>query len=120
MNVFIDRDSTGKITGVFANAQSAGQEMLAAESAEVVAFRETQASAVPEIVTAAQMIRALDAQGLLATVQAAVNTAGGLTLALWQHAPYFHRADPLIAQVATAIGKTSEEIDSLFMLASTF
>lgn len=75
---------------------------------------------VPEVVTSAQMIRALDDMGLLATVQTAVNGAGGLTLALWQHAAQFHRADPLIAQIAQAIGKSEADVDVLFVLAATF
>lgn len=75
---------------------------------------------VPKIVTAAQMIRALDREGLLAPVKTAVHDAGGLTLELWNHAPYFHRDDALIGAVAAALGKSDAEVDALFVLAATF
>lgn len=76
--------------------------------------------AVPESVTASQIIRALDKLGLLEAVKAAVNKAGGLTLELWNRAPFFARKDPLIAGVAAAIGKTDAEVDALFILAATY
>lgn len=75
---------------------------------------------VPEQVTAAQIIRALDHEGLLSGVKAAVTQAGGLTLELWNHAPFFHRGDPLIAGIAAALGKSEDEVDELFRLAATF
>ena len=75
---------------------------------------------VPQEVTAAQLIRALDKMGLLDAVNAATEKAGGLTLALWNRAPFFHRADPMLAALGRAIGKTDAEIDALFVLAATY
>lgn len=116
---YVSRRDDGSIYGLFTVRQHPGQEELADDHADVVAFRNPPPR-VPENVTAAQMIRALDQMELLADVKAAVTAAGGLTLELWNHAPFFHRGDPLIAGVAAALGKSDAEIDELFTLAATF
>ena len=73
---------------------------------------------VPQIITSAQAIRALYAANLLTDVQAAVTQAGGLTLALWQHAPTFHRDDTIITQLAGVMGLTEQQVDDLFRAAA--
>lgn len=90
-----------------------------ATPAEVTAWRAAIAAEPMPLVSAAQLIRALDQMGLLVQVNAAATAAGGLTLALWNRAPFFARSDPLIAGIAAAIGKTPADVDGLFVLAAT-
>lgn len=71
----------------------------------------------PIVVTAAQLLRALDQSGDLAAVDAAAKAAGGLTKLLWERAATFDRSDPFIASIGTAIGKTPEQIDAIFLAA---
>jgi hypothetical protein len=92
----------------------------AATDGEVAAWQAAQAAVVPSQVTSSQLIRAVNANGMLATIQAAVTTMGGLQLALWNHAPFWHRNDPLFVALATALGKTSTDMDNIFISAATF
>jgi hypothetical protein len=75
---------------------------------------------VPQEVTAANFVRALDQAGLLDQVNAAVDGAGGLTKALWNHASFFRRDDPMLMNMAAAVGQTAPQLDDLFRLAATF
>lgn len=78
----------------------------------------TAASAVPQSVTACQARLALNAGGLLAEVNTAVNAAGGATLITWEYATIINRADPLITSIGTSLGLTSAAIDALFVAAA--
>lgn len=69
------------------------------------------------VVTPWQIRKALNAIGLRAAVEAAVSVADQTTKDAWEFAQEFRRDNPLIAAVATALGKTEAEIDALFALA---
>ena len=73
--------------------------------------------AVPVFVTNAQLKRQLDALGKLTASHGAVTQAGGLVLELWYGAGVFHRADPLLNQMAAAIGMAPADIDAAFIAA---
>lgn len=68
-------------------------------------------------VTPWQIRKALNAAGLRTAVEAAVAAADQTTKDAWEFAQEFRRDNPLIAAVATTMGKTEQEIDDLFTLA---
>ena len=72
------------------------------------------------VVSAASLRRALDAKGWLADVRAAVAGADALTQELWTAASVFPIDDPMVAAVAAAIGKTSDDVLAVFQLAETY
>jgi hypothetical protein len=91
------------------------------------------APAVPAEVGAGQIRAAMIASGIAADVDAldaqivaalAANvpdaTQRAVALALWRHATAFRRDHATIALVSAALGKTSAEIDALFILAASF
>lgn len=113
--MFVDRNGNGRVTGVYFLAQHEGQEELPDDHADVVAYNNPP----PVMVTAAQIIRALDESNLLVDVDAAVALADPMTQRLWARSANFARNDPMLLAIATALGKTSEELDDLFRLAAT-
>jgi hypothetical protein len=91
------------------------------------------AVAVPAEVGAGQIRAAMIAIGIAADVDAldaliatsleqniANATERAVALALWRHAGAFKRDNAFVLTAATALGKTSAEIDDLFRLAATF
>lgn len=73
---------------------------------------------VPDSVTPRQARLALSGAGLLDSVNAAINTAGGASLITWEYASTINRTDPLIASFSTMLGLTSAQIDQLFIQAA--
>lgn len=125
--MFVDRDEAGSIVAVFASRQKQGQEELAANARDLLAFLsptliaslQALSTPVPERVSAGQLIRALENVGLLDKVDAAVARADSLTQRLWARAPFFPRNDPMIVTIAQALGKSATEVDNLFRLAAS-
>jgi hypothetical protein len=74
---------------------------------------------VPQTVSPLQMRRALTELGLRTDVENAVETLDQDAKDAWQYATEIHRNNGIIANVATALNKTTEDIDNLFRLAST-
>jgi hypothetical protein len=71
------------------------------------------------IVSPWQIRKALNATGLRAAVEAAV-ALGDITIQdAWNHATEFVRTDPLVSALGYTLGKTDQELDALFELAST-
>ena len=69
-------------------------------------------------VTPRQIRMALTRAGLRATVEAVV-AAGDQDLKDWyEYSTEFNRDNPLVEQMATAIGQTSAQIDALWVLAA--
>ena len=70
-------------------------------------------------VTPRQIRMALTRAGLRAQVEAAV-AAGDQDLKDWyEFSTTFQRAQPLVAQMGTALGQTSAQLDALWQLAAT-
>jgi hypothetical protein len=90
---------------------------LAADGTLMVDQATVTALSIPQSVTNAQLKRQLDVMGKLGASQAAVTQAGGLTMELWYGAGEFHRTDPLLTAMATAIGMTSSDVDAAFIAA---
>lgn len=74
----------------------------------------------PEAVVTPRQIRlALNAIGMRDAVETYVNGADQNTKDTWLYATQFERSHPMIAAAAAATGKTSADLDALFLLAST-
>lgn len=89
-----------------------------AKDAEIIAFFDAIKNPVPNQVSAAQMIRALDAKKIYDDVDTAIKNIGGLTSLLWARAPFFERSDPLMVDAAKALGMSDADLDDLFHLAA--
>jgi hypothetical protein len=75
---------------------------------------------VPGNATAGNFIKALAELGWLDAVDQAVAQADALSQRLWARASSFDRHDPMLIAVATAIGKTSDDLDALFRKANSY
>jgi len=78
---------------------------------------ETIPDFVPEAVTDLQARLALEEAGLLATVEVAVEAAGGATKLYWDRSLVIRRDSAFIASVGSAIGLSAAQIDALFVSA---
>lgn len=72
---------------------------------------------IPSVVPAGDFVVALHQLGWIDDVKAAVAQAGAMAEDLWMHASTFERGHPMLLQVAQAIGKTSDDLDRLFLTA---
>lgn len=68
----------------------------------------------PRPISARQIRLALHHAGLLSTVQQMVDSTGGELSIWWEYSTEFHRANPLVAQMATALGVASEQVDAIW------
>jgi hypothetical protein len=116
--MFMGRREDGSIYGLWAVRQWEGQEELPDDHAEVAAFR--AAVPTPGAASAGDFMRALYELGWYDDVSAAVTAAGGLPKILWNRASVFERNHPMVIAIATAIGKTSDDLDELFRKATTY
>lgn len=116
--MFVDR-TNGVVTGAYPAQQYEGQEEVAADHADVIAFLDAQANAVPGQVSAGQLVQALAELDLLDAVDSAVEQADAMTQRLWARAAFFPRNDPMVIAIAEAVVRTSEQMDDLFRLAAT-
>jgi hypothetical protein len=109
--------TAGVIVAAFTYEQAgyATEELDDATSAELQAFL---APGIPQSITNAQLKRQLAADNRLDAAKAAIAQADGLAEALWYGAAVFLRTDPLLIQLATAIGMTSADIDATFVAAA--
>lgn len=79
-----------------------------------------QPPVVPSSVTRRQFKLGLLSLDLLDDVEAAATASSDRALKInWAEALDFERNNPFVAQMASALGKTDDEIDALFILAKT-
>lgn len=88
------------------------------EVAEIEA-RKTAPPTVPQSVTMRQARLALLSAGLLPSVTTAINAAGESAKIEWEYAQEVQRASGLVPAMATALGLTESQIDTLFIEASS-
>jgi hypothetical protein len=110
---YVDRDQDGRIVGIYAVAQRDYQEYVDGDV--------KLAEAPPQEVTMRQARLALLAAGKLAGVDAAIDalpepqkTAARIT---WDYSSVVLRHQPLVLQLAPAIGLTDAQLDNLFLQA---
>jgi len=80
------------------------------------------ALSIPQSVSRYQARAALLAEGLLAQVEAYFSTLPESSLAklAWLEAPTVNRTSDALADAASALGLTEEQVDALFLSAITF
>jgi hypothetical protein len=78
-----------------------------------------QTPAVPGSVSMRQLRLWLHSQGLLAAVDAAVSAIGGAAQIEWEYATAIERQNPLVLQLASALGLDSAAVDQAFITATT-
>lgn len=94
--------------------------LTAEEMAEFEARRAVESDArKPRAVAMRQAKLALLQQGLLASVDSAINQAGEAAKIEWQYATELKRTHPLTISISAALGLTEQQLDDLFTLAST-
>jgi hypothetical protein len=95
------------------------EEQLEDDNAELLAFLNAPGP-VPQTASSGDFMRALYDLGWYDAAKAAVASVGGLAQILWDRAAIFERQHPMVAQIATAIGKTSDDLDNLFRKTATY
>lgn len=75
---------------------------------------------IPQTASSGDFIKALYELDWLTDVDAAVAQADPLSRRLWERASIFERQNSMLIAVATAIGKTSEDLDALFVKANSY
>jgi hypothetical protein len=114
---YAHRREDGSVASIHEELQpDYAEEAIDSASPELALFF---APRIPQEVTAAQLIRALDQLGDLAAVDAAVAGADALTQRLWARSGFFVRTDPLLNGIGQALGKSAADLDNLFRLAAT-
>jgi len=73
---------------------------------------------VPQRITALQARRALLASDMLDQVEAALARQPRAVQITWEYATEIHRDDPMLAEVAQAIGLSTNTLDDLFRAAA--
>lgn len=95
------------------------EEEAALEAQWAAAAAEANTPKVPVSITPRQCRLLLLQQGLLSTVEAMIAQQDDATKITWEYALEFRRDDPLLTQLATNLGLTSQQIDEFFIAAST-
>lgn len=137
--MFVQRDPSGTIIGVFAAQQMPDQEFLADDHSEMVAFRKRLERAMFPPISDRQFFQALAMQGLITkdAALAAVQTGeipeplasfvAQITdpnehfaaVMLLSGATEFRRDHPLVDAFAHEAGMTPEDIDQIWHIAAT-
>jgi hypothetical protein len=118
--MFLDRNSDGAICTLYAARQYADQEEVADTSEEILDFLHALKNPEPVDASSGDFKHALFDLGWYDAVDTAAKAAGGLTLILWNSASRFEKADPMVAAIAMAIGKTADDIDTLFRKTNSY
>ena len=108
-------DSSGNVTGVYANAQPASI-VIPDDDARVTAF---YAPPIPQAIAMWQARAAIATAGLTSQIQAAVTASGNQAyIAAWEYDTTVSRTSPMITALGASIGLTSAQIDALFIAAA--
>jgi Rod binding domain-containing protein len=88
--------------------------------AEYAQYQIDSAAPPPSRVSKLQLVRALRQRNLFDAVQAAMPSAPQAAQDAWNYMTVAERADPLLVQMAAALGLSGADVDALFVLADTF
>lgn len=110
---YIDRNESGNIVGIYANAQRERHEWV--EQAELY-FAPT----VPQTISRLQAKAALLQVEKLAEVEALMShpDTPALTKLAWTDAQEFNRTSPTVLGMAQLLNLTDDDLDNLFILGS--
>jgi hypothetical protein len=112
---YVARDADAKIVfaAQYAQAGVAEEARDDSQDQELQVFL-NPSPPVPASASSGDFKHALYDLGWYDAVNAAATAVGGLSLILWESASVFLRADPMVVQIAAAIGKTPDDLDALF------
>lgn len=79
---------------------------------------ESPTNTVPQVVSKAQGLIALEMAGVLVDIETYMKTATRLEQLAWNNIQQFERASPLLNTLCTTFGLSQEDVDSLFLNAS--
>lgn len=117
-DAYLVRVASGALHGYRSPSGTPSAELAAVEIAFAIAHPPTFPDPVPQVVRAAALRYVLNAQGLRATVEAAVAAADQNTKDAWEFEVNVRRDHPLIAAFSAALGLTSEQVDAIFRAAA--
>lgn len=137
--MFVQRDSSGAIIGVFAAEQSPDQEFLPDDSPEMIAFNKRMERAMFPSISHRQFYQVLALKGLITKNEAlAAVQHGTIPEILAEHlshltnpdehfaaemllagATEFRRDHPLVDHFSADAGMSPDEIDTLWRMAAT-
>ena len=109
--------SADKETWQIEFAEEASEEQRETAAGIVEGF-DLDAPPVPASVSPRQARLAIESAGLTAQVEAAVESAGTAARIAWDYALEVRRDDPLLVQLATALGLSDGDLDQLFVAAA--
>jgi hypothetical protein len=108
--VFYEKDSkTGEVKEI--------KHYLTQEEKDAIA--EQERLRIPSVVSMRQARLALLQFGVLDLVESAVENGSRADQITWEYATEVNRGDSLVSNMAAALGLSSSQLDSLFLLAST-
>lgn len=107
-------------TRIIVNLSTGQQEIVPLTPEEIfeIENRAPEPVQVPQTVTPRQVRLLLLQQGLLSQVQSMIEQQDEATRITWEYALEFQRNDPLLNQLGTNLGLTSEQIDQFFIAAA--
>lgn len=73
---------------------------------------------IPQVVSKAQGLIALEMAGLLTPIETYMQTASKLELLAWENIQQFERQSPMLNNLLSAFGLSPSDADSLFVQAS--
>ena len=96
------------------------QNLVMMSQSEIDAHLNANQTQVPPLTVSMRQARlALFQVGLLEQVDAAIASGGEPDRISWEYATEVRRDDTLVANMASALGLTNEQLDGLFTLAAT-
>ena len=102
---------------------AAGREVRELTADEIAAFEQAPPPAIPQSVTPRQARLALLQSGLLEAVESAIATmegdAGRAARIEWEFSQEIRRDNAMLQSVQAALGLTDDQVNDLFILAST-
>lgn len=115
--MYAQRNSDGKLIGVYSNEQDYATEEISVDDVEVVDFLKQK---VPSSVTPYQAIQALNSAGKLTQVESAIAVSDKMTQYAWSRATSFDRDSAIVAALTQAFGWSDTDLDNLFISAASF
>ena len=117
-DTYLVRVPSGAIHGYTSPSGTPSEELAASEIAFAIANPPAFPETVPASVTRRQLFLWLNSQGVTRAALAAQLAGNEAALIELEEATEFRREHPLVAQLGTALGLSSVEIDAAFIEAS--
>lgn len=112
---YVRRNADGTIASAHEEIQVGyAEEALDDNGEELGAWFFASRNRPPRTASSGDFKRALWELGWYDSVDAMARSEGGLVLILWRSTSDFPRNSPFVTQMASALGKTEEDLDALY------